>query len=130
MKEKIEFDESWIKGINENNGNNDIKIEDNKNQGLKKIKIYVLKNTKKLNNNAFEKEEGKNGECRYFNIFGYEEAEISLTQMEKDYSGMIDSSTSNEIQMNPDYFFRETPKNVFKVEKSNDQSVNSNNNEV
>ena len=119
-----------LKEINENNGNNEIKIEDNKNQGLKKIKIYDLKNEKKINNNAFEKGEGRNGEYRYFNIFGYEGEEISLTQMEKDYSGMIDSSTSNEIQMNPDYFFRETPKNVFKVEKSNDQSVNSNNNEV
>ena len=128
MKEKIEFDESWIKGINENN--NEIKIEDNKNQGLKKIKIYVLKNTEKLNNNAFEKGEGKNWEFRYFIIFRYEGEEISLTQTEKDYSGIIDSSTSNEIEMNPDYFFRETPKNVFKVEKNNDHSVNSNNNEV
>ena len=104
--------------------------EDNKNAVLKKIKIYDLNKDKNTKNNGFEKGDGKNGDFRYFNVFGYEGEDISLTQIEKDCSGMIDSSTSNEIQMNPDYFFKEAPKNVFKIDKSNDQSVNSNNNEA
>ena len=112
---------------NENKNNND------NNTGLKTIKIYNLNKDKKdeniKSNNNFDKVNGKNGECRYFNIFGYEGEDISLTQIEKDCSGIIDSSTSNEIQMNPE-FFKETPRNVFKINKSNEQSINSNNNEV
>ena len=140
-----------LKEIYEKNNKNEIKIEknkeneenkenkenkenqhneDNKNAVLKKIKIYDLNKDKNTKNNGFEKGDGKNGDFRYFNVFGYEGEDISLTQIEKDCSGMIDSSTSNEIQMNPDYFFKEAPKNVFKIDKSNDQSVNSNNNEA
>ena len=128
------------------NNNNDIKEDNNveiKNKSedgnkknnksiIKNIKLFDLnkeKNEQKNNkkNNNFEKANGKNGECRYFNVFGCEGEEISLTQIEKEYSGMIDSSTSNEMQMNPDYFFKETPKNVFKINKSNEYSINSNN---
>ena len=117
--------------------NNDISEErkeeqkkiENKNEnniGLKTIKLFDLIKDKNSEKKLFEKPNGKNGD-RYFNIFGYEPEEISLTQIEKDYSGIIDSSTSNEIQMNPDYFFKETPRNVFKINKSSDHSINSNN---
>ena len=117
--------------------NNDISEErkeeqkkiENKNEnniGLKTIKLFDLNKDKNSEKKLFEKAKGKNGD-RYFNIFGYEPEEISLTQIEKDYSGIIDSSTSNEIQMNPDYFFKETPRNVFKINKSSDHSINSNN---
>ena len=117
--------------------NNDISEErkeeqkkiENKNEnniGLKTIKLFDLNKDKNSEKKLFEKPKGKNGD-RYFNIFGYEPEEISLTQIEKDYSGIIDSSTSNEIQMNPDYFFKETPRNVFKINKSSDHSINSNN---
>ena len=125
--------------INNINNNDNLKNKENKENnfnenntgGLKTIKIYDLNKDKKdenikINKN-FEKANGKNGECRYFNIFGYEGEDMSLTQIEKDCSGIIDSSTSNEIQMNPE-FFKETPKNVFKISKSNEQSINSNNN--
>lgn len=119
--------------------NNDIseekKVEqkkiENKNEintGLKTIKLFDLNKDKNSEKKLFEKAKGKNAD-RYFNIFGYEQEEISLTQIEKDYSGIIDSSTSNEIQMNPDYFFKETPRNVFKINKSSEHSINSNNNE-
>lgn len=118
--------------INENDTSNNSK---DKNDGLKTIKICDI--NKATNNDRFmnfEKMNGKNGTCRYFNIFGYDGDEISLTQVEKECSGIIDSSTSNEIQMNTDYFFKETPiKNVFKGNKSNNQSNNSNskdNNEI
>ena len=115
---------------NENENENDV-LNKNKNgsDGLKTIKInYMNKETNKDGPMNFEKVNGKNGVCRYFNIFGYDGDEISLTQVEKDCSGIIDSSTSNEIQMNTDYFFKETPiKNVFKGNKSNNQSNQSNN---
>ncbi|MBQ3960224.1 MAG: hypothetical protein II683_00360, partial [Muribaculaceae bacterium] len=68
--------------------------------------------------NNFEKGNGKSGN-RYFNVFGCDGEDISLTQIERDYSGIIDSSTSNEIQMTPEYFFKESPRNVFKITKSN-----------
>ena len=106
------------------------KIE-NKNEintGLKTIKLFDLTGGENSEKKLFGKAKGKNGD-RYFNIFGYEPEEISLTQIEKDYSGIIDSSTSNEIQMNPDYFFKETPRNVFKINRSSEHSINSNNNE-
>ena len=119
--------------------NNDISEEkdieqkkiENKNEintGLKTIKLFDLNKDKNSEKKLFEKAKGKNGD-RYFNIFGYEPEEISLTQIEKDYSGIIDSSTSNEIQMNPDYFLKETPINVFKINRSSEHSINSNNNE-
>ena len=129
-----------IKDININDNKNNINNNDiiknkenknsnnNNNTGLKTIKIYDLKKKDENINNNFSKVNGKNGECRYFNIFGYEGEDISLTQIEKDCSGIIDSSTSNEIQMNPE-FFKETPRNVFKINKSNEQSITSNNNE-
>ena len=114
----------------ENENENDV-LNKNKNgsDGLKTIKInYMNKETNKDGPMNFERVNGKNGVCRYFNIFGYDGDEISLTQVEKDCSGIIDSSTSNEIQMNTDYFFKETPiKNVFKGNKSNNQSNQSNN---
>jgi len=117
------------------NQNDILNSSKDKNEGLKGIKIIDM--TKATNNNEainFEKVNGKDGGCRYFNIFGHDGDEISLTHAEKDYSGMIDSSTSNEIQMNTDYFFKATPiKNVFKDNKSNNQSNISNskfNNEI
>ena len=62
-------------------------------------------------------------------MFGHEiEGDFSLTQIEKDCSGIYDSSISNENQINPDYFFKDSPKNIFKNDKSNEQSVNSNDN--
>ena len=64
-------------------------------------------------------------------MFNHEgEVDFSLTQMEKDCSGIFDSSISNENQINPDYFFKETPKNIFKNDKSNEQSMNSNDNKA
>ena len=50
--------------------------------------------------------------------------------MEKDCSGIFDSSISNENQINPNNFFKESPKNIFKNEKSNEQSITSNENKV
>lgn len=116
--------------IEKNNENNVLYSNKNKSDEIKTIKINYM--NKATNNDErpmnFEKVNGKNGVCRYFNIFGYDGDEISLTKVEKDYSGIIDSSTSNEIQMNTDYFFKETPiKNVFKGNKSNNQSNQSNN---
>ena len=119
------------------NDNDNVVLNNSKNKSdeIKTIKINDM--NKATNNNEFvnfEKVNGKNGVCRYFNIFGYDGDEISLTQVEKNCSSIIDSSTSNEIQMNTDYFFKETPiKNVFKGNKSNNQSNNSNskdNNEI
>ena len=134
IKNKInEIEEANNKKDIINNNDEEKKIDEdnirNGNEGLKTIKLYDLKKAKKSEkNNNFEKVNGKNGECRYFNIFGHEGEEMSLTQMERDYSGLIDSSTSNEIQINPEYLLNETPKNVFKISKSNDQSINSNDN--
>ena len=129
-----------LNNINDIKEDNNVEIKNKSEDGNKKnnksiiknIKLFDLnkeKNEQKNNkkNNNFEKANGKNGECRYFNVFGCEGEEISLTQIEKEYSGMIDSSTSNEMQMNPDYFFKETPKNIFKINKSNEYSINSNN---
>ena len=98
------------------------------------IKLFELKseesNDKDENkeSNPFLKKITKN---RYFNIFGHEaEGDFSLTQIERENSGIFDSSISNENQINPDYLFKETPKNIFKNEKSNEQSLNSNENRV
>ena len=132
------FDNNQNNNIIDNNNVKNEKQKENENDalnkskngsdGLKTIKInYMNKGTNKDGPMNFEKVNGKNGVCRYFNIFGYDGDEISLTQVEKDCSGIIDSSTSNEIQMNTDYFFKETPiKNVFKGNKSNNQSNQSN----
>ena len=57
-------------------------------------------------------------------MFGHDvEADFSLTQIEKDCSGIYDSSISNENQINPEFFFKESPKNIFKNEKSNEHFV-------
>jgi hypothetical protein len=108
------------KDKDENNQNKNTKI-------LKTIKLFDKRESNNFNKNNFEKANGKNGECRYFNIFGPEGDDYSLTQIEKDCSGFIDSSTSNEIQLNPDCIFKESPLNVFKGNKS-DHSNNSINN--
>ena len=108
------------------------KDENNKYQNEKGLKTIKLFDKRESNNNIksnFEKSNGKNGECRYFNVFGPEGDDISLSKFEKDCSGFIDSSTSNEIQLNPDCIFKESPLNVFKGNKS-DQSNNSINNEM
>ena len=109
--------------IENKNNNNDI------NSGLKPIKIYDLnKDNNKIKSNDryndFEKVNGKSGN-RYFNVFGCEGEDVSLTQMDRDCSGIIDSSTSNDIRMTQDLFFKESPMNVFKSNKSNEQSINS-----
>ena len=130
-KDKINDAQNSKNIKNNDEGDKVKKVEDKKNEnntGLKTIKIFDLNKEKNSEKKLFEKDNGKNGD-RYFNIFGCEAEDISLTQIEKDFSGIIDSSTSNEIQLNPEYFFKETPRNIFKINKSNDQSINSNNNE-
>ena len=133
-KDTISITENKInENINIDNILNQIKIEDENSKkrdlgGLKTIKLFDKKESNNDIKNNFEKPNAKNGEYRYFNVFGSEGDDISLTQIEKDCSGIIDSSTSNEIQLNPDYFFKESPKNVFKGNKS-DHS-NSNYNEI
>ena len=117
--------------INIDNFLKQIKVEDeNKTKrdlgGLKTIKLFAKKESNSDIKNDFEKSNAKNGEFRYFNVFGSEGDDISLTQIEKDCSGVIDSSTSNEIQLNPDYFFKESPKNVFKGNKSDHSNSNFN----
>lgn len=107
------------------------------NKEIKTIKLFDIKsaeskekmgNVENKENNLFLKNISKN---RYFNMFNHEgEVDFSLTQMEKDCSGIFDSSISNENQINPDYFFKETPKNIFKNDKSNEQSMNSNDNKA
>ena len=110
--------------INNTEKKNDIGVE------IKAIKLFDTQKDKNDDNaKNFEKVNGKYGDCRYFNVFGYEGEDISLTQIERDCSGIIDSSTSNEIQLNPDYFFKDSPRNVFKGAKSSNHSYNSNNNE-
>ena len=108
------------KNIIENKNNNDINI------GLKPIKVfdYNKGNNKNGRNNNFDK---ANGKCanRYFNVFGSDGEDISLTQMDKEGSDIIDSSTSNDIRMTQDFIFKETPINVFKINNSNEQSINS-----
>ena len=101
----------------------------NKNTGLKTIKLFDKNKIdfNKENNKNFEKVNGTYGDCRYINVFGYETEDLSLTQIEKDCSGMISSSTSNEIQMNPDYFLKESPKNIAKENKSENQNNNNSN---
>ena len=112
-----------------------------KNEGLQSIKLFdkneeeikgkennenkeINDNKENKENNPFSKKISKN---RYFHMFGHEiEGDFSLTQIEKDCSGIYDSSISNENQINPEYFFKESPKNIFKNEKSNEHSVNSN----
>ena len=133
-KDTISITENKInENINIDNIMNQIKLEKESNKignagVLKTIKLFDRKESNNDTKNNFEKANTKNGEYRYFNVFGSEGDDISLTQIEKDCSGIIDSSTSNEIQLNPDYFFKESPKNVFKGNKS-DHS-NSNYNEI
>ena len=119
-----------LKGLNEKKDIN------NKNEGLKLIKLFdkneeeikQKENNENKENNPFLKNISKN---RYFHMFGHEiEGDFSLTQIEKDCSGIYDSSISNENQINPEYFFKESPKNIFKNEKSNEHSVNSNEHKI
>ena len=107
---------------------------DDKKEGLKIINLFEIKlkeKKEKIENkekNPFLKNLSKD---RYVNMFGHEgEADFSLTQIEKDYSGIYDSSISNENQISPEYFFKEGPKNIFKNDKSNEQSLNSNDNKA
>ena len=128
LNAKKETDKDKTKDKNKDKDENTL----NKNaKGLKTIKLFERRESNNNTNikNNFEKANGKNGEYRYFNVFGPEGDDISLTQFEKDCSGFIDSSTSNEIQLNPDCIFKESPLNVFKGNKS-DQSNNSINNEM
>ena len=91
--------------------------------GVKMVKLFDKNEEENKENNPFLKNLSKN---RYCNMFGKEiEPDFSLTQIEKDCSGIYDSSISNENQLNPEYFFKESPKNIFKNEKSNEHSMNS-----
>ena len=113
------------------NKNNSKKNNDNKINELDTIKLFDKNKIEENNenNNKFEKVNGKNGDCRYFNLFGNEGEDLSFTYKERDYSGIMDSSTSNNIQM--DFFLKESPINIFKANKSENQSNNiSNNNEI
>ena len=105
-----------------------------KKEGLKIIKLFDIKAEEKKEpddnkeNNPFLKNISKN---RYVNMFGHEgEVDFSLTQIEKDCSGIFDSSISNENQINPENFFKESPKNIFKNDKSDEQSINSKENKI
>ena len=90
---------------------------------IKTVKLFDKKEEENKENNPFLKNLSKN---RYCNMFGHDvEADFSLTQIEKDCSGIYDSSISNENQINPEFFFKESPKNIFKNEKSNEHSMNS-----
>ena len=90
---------------------------------IKTVKLFDKKEEENKENNPFLKNLSKN---RYCIMFGHDvEADFSLTQIEKDCSGIYDSSISNENQINPEFFFKESPKNIFKNEKSNDHSINS-----
>lgn len=116
----------------ENNNNNKDNINNNTTR-LKTIKLFDKNKINFNNENSknFEKVNGTYGDCRYFNVFEYEEEDLSLAKIESDYSGMIDSSNSNEIQINPDFFIKESPKNVFKGEQIENQSnKDSNDNEI
>ena len=116
----------------ENNNNNKDNINNNTTR-LKTIKLFDKNKISFNNENSknFEKVNGTYGDCRYFNVFEYEEEDLSLAKIESDYSGMIDSSNSNEIQINPDFFIKESPKNVFKGEQIENQSnKDSNDNEI
>ena len=114
-----------INNLKEINDKNDINKD--KKDELKTKKLFEQKLENK-ENDPFRKNISNN---RYFHIFGHEgEGDFSLTQIERENSGIFDSSISNENQINPDYLFKETPKNIFKNEKSNEQSLNSNENRV
>ena len=90
---------------------------------IKTVKLFDKKEEENKENNPFLKNLSKN---RYCIMFGHDvEADFSLTQIEKDCSGIYDSSISNENQINPEFFFKESPKNIFKNEKSNEHSMNS-----
>ena len=115
--------------------NNNLKEVDEKkeinnihNDDLKMIKLFDKKEEENKENNPFLKNLSKN---RYCNMFSHDiEPDFSLTQIEKDCSGIYDSSISNENQINPEFFFKESPKNIFKNEKSYEHSVNSNDHRI
>ena len=114
-----------INNLKEINDKNDINKDKKDELKMKKLFEQKLENKE---NDPFRKNISNN---RYFHIFGHEaERDFSLTQIERENSGIFDSSISNENQINPDYLFKETPKNIFKNEKSNEQSLNSNENRV
>ena len=118
-----------VNNINENkinytNSNNKITELDSTNKLFDKNKIYENNE----NNNKFKKVNGTYGDCRYFNLFGKEGEDSSLTYKERDFSGMMESSTSNNIQMSSDFFLKESPINVFKRNESEYKSNNNSNN--
>ena len=132
IRTEKDFSSSKQKNLKEINKKNEINNNNEKTEGLKMIKLFEIKKEENKDkdenkeNNPFLKNISKN---RYFNIYAQEaEGDFSLTQIEKDCSGIYDSSISNENQINPDYFFKDSPKNIFKNDKSNEQSVNSNDN--
>ena len=132
IRTEKDFSSSKQKNLKEINKKNEINNNNEKTEGLKMIKLFEIKKEENKykdenkENNPFLKNISKN---RYFNIYAQEaEGDFSLTQIEKDCSGIYDSSISNENQINPDYFFKDSPKNIFKNDKSNEQSVNSNDN--
>ena len=132
-KEKTSISKNNNDNFKEVNDKKEINNNDKK-EGLKIINLFEIK-LKEKNEKIESKEKNpflKNlSKDRYVNMFGHEgEADFSLTQIEKDYSGIYDSSISNEHQITPEYLFKEGPKNIFKNDKSNDQSVNSNENKV
>ena len=95
---------------------------------IKMVKLFDKKEEENKENNPFLKNLSNN---RYCNMFGHDiEPDFSLTQIEKDCSGIYDSSISNENQINPEFFFKESPKNIFKNEKSYEHSVNSNDHRI
>ena len=132
-KDKTSTTKNNNENFNEVNEKKEIDNDDKK-EGLKIINLFEIKlkeKKEKIENkekNPFLKNLSKD---RYVNMFGHEgEADFSLTQIEKDYSGIYDSSISNENQISPEYFFKEGPKNIFKNDKSNEQSLNSNDNKA
>ena len=110
--------------INYTNSNNKITELDSTNKLFDKNKIYENNE----NNNKFKKVNGTYGDCRYFNLFGKEGEDSSLTYKERDFSGMMESSTSNNIQMSSDFFLKESPINVFKRNESEYKSNNNSSN--
>ena len=123
--------ETKVKEFTNKNEINNINNNETKKEGLKTIKLFDIKKEENKDNkvednnkenNDFKKNVSNN---RYVNIFGTEGEDFSLTQMEKEYSGIFDSSISNDNQINPELFFKDSPKNVFKNEKSDEQSMNS-----
>ena len=90
----------------------------NKEKNINSV-VNQSKNIQALQVNSFSTEE-----CRYFNIFGKDNDDISISKNEKEVSGINDTSISNEVLINHNYNMKESPKNVFKTDKSNNNSNN------